>query len=234
MYFDDDFIESLPEDIPSAIAEICKRYSEIRQRLPSAQDKHLFVTEAFGLIAAYSEANSLGIDVPKIVGEQNADGKNASQFFTKLRSQSSQQMGQNQLEQYKNIFTARLGKVFHYEFSEGDLKRIQDLINELRDLISASEDLEAKHKRRILNKLNKLQSEIHKSVSDLDTLYGSVIELSVLARIVGENLKPVVDRIRELMSIVWPTQARAFGLPSNAPFELPGQTKDDKSKNDKS
>ncbi len=234
MYFDDEFLESLPEDIPSAIEAICQKYLETSRPTSTTEDKYNLIAEAFGFVAAYSETNSLAINVPTIAGKINVDEKNATQFFQKLREESSQERGQSQVEQYKNIYATRLGKVFHYEFSEGDLKRIQDLINELRDLISASEDLEAKHKRRVLNKLEKLQSEIHKSVSDLDTLYGSVIELSVVARIVGENLKPVADRVRELMSIVWPTQARAFGLPSNAPFELPGQVEDDESEIGKS
>ncbi len=227
MYFDDKFLKSLPKKPNEGIVTICKEF-ERRWKLGGANYFDLII-ESFALISTYSEAYNLGITVPQITDDTTPFRNNVKSFISRLLRDFNPKAYSEQFEQYKSGFATRLGTGFYYEFSEGDLKRIQVLINELRNLISASEDLEAKHKRRVLNKLEKLQSEIHKSVSDLDTFYGSVIELSVVARIVGENLKPVVDRVRELVSIVWPAQARAFGLPSNAPFELPGQTEDDKS-----
>jgi len=229
MYFDEEFCKSLPEDSSSAIKEICKKYSDVFSNLPDTASRYLLIVEFYAFIAVYYEANGLGIKVPEVEGDYSVDSKEASRFVENLLSETSRQMGQNAFQRYKNLFATRLGTRFHYEFSEGDLKRIQDLINELRDLISASEELEAKHKRRVLDKLEKLQAEFHKKVSDLDQFYGSLIELSVVARIIGENFKPVVDRIGELVKIVWPVQARAFDLPSNAPFQLPGQSESDTS-----
>ena len=124
-------------------------------------------------------------------------------------------------EKYKRSFERKFGKGFLYQFSDGDLKRIQTLINELREIISKTEALDEDHRSRLLKRLEKLQSELHKTVSDLDRFWGLLIEGSVVLKKIGENAKPIVDRIQEIVNIVWRVQARAEELPSNLPLELP-------------
>lgn len=118
------------------------------------------------------------------------------------------------IEQFKNHFSISLNNAFGYEFTDGDLKRIRTLINELRELITENTELDEDHKRRLLKRLEKMQAEIHKKVSDLNAFYGLAIEASVMLKKVGENAKPIVDRIKELTGISWSTQARAENLPS--------------------
>lgn len=47
----------------------------------------------------------------------------------------------------------------------------------------------------------------------------------------GENAKPIVDRIKEITEIAWRTQARAEELPSGSEYPLPSSDADG---NDKS
>ena len=110
--------------------------------------------------------------------------------------------------------------VFCYEFSEGDLNRVQKLVNELRDQISSLSKLSDDHKRRLLARLEKLQSELHKRVSDLDRFWGMIGDAGVVLGKLGKDSKPIVDRIREISEIVWRTQARTEELPSNSPSPL--------------
>jgi hypothetical protein len=117
----------------------------------------------------------------------------------------------------KAKFAAKLGAGFAYEFSEGDLNKVQTSINELRDLISASEIIEDNHKQRLLKRLEHLQSELHKKMSDLDRFWGFVGDAGVVMGKFGKDAKPITDRIREIMKIVWNTQARAEELESGAP-----------------
>jgi hypothetical protein len=119
-------------------------------------------------------------------------------------------------EKYAKIF----GTTFVYQFSDGDLKRIQQLINELRDEITKSELFDAKHKQRILKKLEGLQSELHKKMSSLDRLWGLIGEAGVALGKFGQDAKPLVDRIREISQITWRTQARAEELPSGTTLPL--------------
>ncbi len=114
-------------------------------------------------------------------------------------------------------YSAKLGACFTYEFSDGDLKKVQMSISELRDLISGSAFIEDNHKQRLLKRLERLQSELHKKMSDLDRFWGVVGDAGVVIGKFGKDAKPLADRIKEIMNIVWRTQARAEELESGSP-----------------
>lgn len=109
-----------------------------------------------------------------------------------------------------------LDKGFFYEFTDGDLKRIQKIINELREQVSSSTIFEEDHKRRLLRRLESLQSEMHKKMSDVDRIWGLVGDAGIAIGKFGKDAKPFVDRIKELSQIAWKTQARAEELPSSS------------------
>ena len=120
-------------------------------------------------------------------------------------------------ERLASKFRAGIGSKFSYEFTESDLKRIQTLLNELRALVSNTQHFEPEHQQRILAPLENLQKELHKKVSDLDRFWGLLGDAGVMLAKIGNDAKPIVDRIREMTSIVWKTQGRAEQIPSNAP-----------------
>ena len=115
----------------------------------------------------------------------------------------------------RDRFNLYLSDSFAYEFSQGDLERIQTLVNELRDYISQCEELEEEHRQRLLKRLENLQSELHKKVSDLDRFWGLVGDAGVVMGKLGKDAKPIVDRIKEIAKITWNTQSRAEELPSD-------------------
>ena len=90
----------------------------------------------------------------------------------------------------------------------------------MRDNISASELFTSEHQQRLLRRLEKIQSELHKKVSDLDRFWGLIGDMGVVIGKFGKDAKPIVDRIREITNIVWTTQSRSEELPSgtNIPF----------------
>ncbi|SMN01260.1 hypothetical protein SPONL_1888 [uncultured Candidatus Thioglobus sp.] len=124
------------------------------------------------------------------------------------------------IETYKNQYKSVLKSSFAYEFSQGDVDRIQILINELREHITGMDNLSNGHKERLLKRLEKLQSELHKRLSNLDRFWGIVGDAGVALGRLGKDAKPIVDRIKEISEIVWRTQARSEELPSNSPYPL--------------
>ena len=230
MIFDDITIESLPDDPREAVISVCTEYSKhIRDYQHNSDEEYQFALKGYAFLDVLLDTKGLKAEKLEITGAKEKDVQTIRNFINKLKNDMHIKIRRSTYDDYRSAYTMKFGTVFHYEFSEGDLKRIQKLVNELRDIISVTEELESEHKQRVLRKIEKLQSELHKKIKDLDLFYGTIIELSVTARIVGENFKPVVDRIRELVGIVWPVQARAFELPSDAPFELPRQTEGNKS-----
>lgn len=176
--------------------------------------------EIYSLISSLKEAKrieytadepNLNAAFPIICGQlSHFMGEVNTQLEAKFRTKTNQR----KVDQLKNHFSLTIVNAFGYEFTDGDLKRIRALINELRELISENTELDEEHKLRLLKRLEKMQAEIHKKVSDLNAFYGLAVEASVMLKKVGENAKPIVDRIKELTGISWNTQARAENLPS--------------------
>jgi hypothetical protein len=115
---------------------------------------------------------------------------------------------------FRTRFRNSLGSGFAFEFSQGDFDRVQELLNQLRALISAAASFDEEHRQRLLRRLEKLQSELHKKISDLDRLWGLIGDAGVVLGKLGNDAKPIVDRIREITEIVWQTQSRTEELPS--------------------
>lgn len=109
-----------------------------------------------------------------------------------------------------------------YVFSDDDFSTIQKLINEMRDIITSSDIITANHKRRLLERLERMQRELHKTTSDLDRFWGFIGEAGIAIGKFGNDIKPLVDRIHELAKIVWKTITLKETLLNNhMPISLP-------------
>jgi len=223
--FDEEYFENLPNDPILAGLHVCKEILDLHRRSPTAQqfeqyDEYLL---ALGLFGALNEAYSLKFDSPPLTGNKSDNIRRIAEFFQAAETEMTKNAAQITVERFKTQFARKFGRIFSYEFSEGDLNRIQQLINEVRQLISDSKLLSENHKGRLLKRLETLQSELHKKVSDLDRFWGLIGEAGVVIGKFGNDVKPIVDRIREIAEIVWRTQARAEELPSGLPLPMLGQ-----------
>jgi len=97
---------------------------------------------------------------------------------------------------------------------------MQTLINEMRNLIKKSKDFEEGHKKRLLKRLEKLQGELHKKMSNLDMFWGLIGDAGVVLGKFGEDAKPLVDRVGEILKIVCRTQAKAENIKNILPLNL--------------
>lgn len=211
--FDDEFILSLPEDPKVGLFMIC---SKVDTNVLNAT----FLYEAFALMEAYIFANDIEITIPPLPNERNSRLKVIAGFISgtrdTLRSHYQLTEDQQKIANFKGKFATMIGRSFVYEFTEGDLKKIQGLLNDLRGLVSDSHLFEDAHRRRLLKRLEKLQEELHKKQSDLDHFWGLVGDAGVAIGKFGKDAKPIVDRIREITDIVWRTQSRAEELPTGS------------------
>lgn len=207
-----EYIVSVMESM--SFAKLLKRYSEVLE----------LVAEIIASIEEESYFSHLALPSLPEVGHENVE--NLKEFINyvaliKIAVQPliDDEIGSNKknqlfaaIENKKKI----LDKGFFYEFTEGDLTRVQQLINELRQEIVASNLFEEGHRRRLLRRLEAMQAEIHKKMSDVDRIWGLVGDAGVVIGKFGKDAKPFVDRIKELSQIAWKTQARAEELPSSS------------------
>lgn len=221
------FVSDLPQDYRSALITVGVHFglwwTSIGAPGGTLQvDHHNDTVEWLGLYYSVAATRGHPIDNMQFGADPGTNMANISQFITgycqKLRSELTSMQAATILAAAKEKFTPYLTNSFCYEFSEGDLLRVQELLNELRNEIQNNSELDEDHKRRVLRRLEKLQLELHKKVADLDRFWGLVGEAGVVIGKFGNDAKPIVDRIREIAQIVWNTQARAEELPSGSSF----------------
>lgn len=217
MLFHDDFIESLKTD---PVRNAAKIFEIAKSELSPGQgwkDLDLeILTEAYALAIELFESDLLPLDkkYPVLTGAIDEDCKSIMEFLDYIQESCLAETSKLRIESFRSRFRTSLGSGFAYEFSQGDLTRVQQLVNELRAQIADNKVLELGHKQRLLQRLEKLQSELHKKMSDLDRFWGLIGDAGVAIGKLGIDAKPIVDRIREIADIVWQTQSRAEELPS--------------------
>lgn len=180
--------------------------------------EHEIMLEAYALITAMEDAGLIQFRsvASSVEGDRNSSCAAISVFLTDVSREFEQQLSGHKLESLKKKFASIVSVSFAYEFTEGDVTRIQTLINELRDLMANDSALDEGHKRRLLKRLEELQKELHKKVSDLSHFYTLMGDFGVATGKLGKDAKPFTDRIGELLGFAWKAQARAEELPSSA------------------
>lgn len=217
MVFTDEFIEALKSDPVTEAARILELAQSQLSKVEGWQDQDFAVlVEAYALAVEIIDAGLLPIQAkyPPLTGSKDKDCPSIYQFLEFVHETCIREASKLRVKSLRSRFRASLGTGFVYEFSQGDLERAQHLINELREQIAKVTSLDHEHQQRLLRRLEKLQSELHKRVSDLDRFWGLIGDAGVVLGKLGNEAKPIVDRIREIADIVWQTQSRAEELPS--------------------
>ncbi|MGZ5077700.1 MAG: hypothetical protein ACXV9R_13880 [Methylobacter sp.] len=218
MLFTDEFIVSLNEDPIKGTLQICEiTFQDLPSEHPRQQKDYEKLIEIYALLTELIESGLLPVNIQSkfsLSGNLYQDCRNILEFVNHVREKCKLLHSQLELQSKRSKLKAALGTTFCYEFSQGDMDRVQSLINQIRDLIASSKNLEEDHQRRLLMRLEKLQSELHKRMPDLDRFWGLIGDAGIVLGKLGTDAKPVVDRVKEIADIVWRTQSRAEELPS--------------------
>lgn len=222
MLFNEEFINNVQEDPINGVVKACElALSAVNEVKTSEHEwneiEHEILWEAASFLSAVIEQEGFTVpaDFPKATGNIATNCSRILEYIKMIENHFNEQSVLLNVQSYTSRYKTSLKSSFAYEFSQGDLERIQTLINELRTQISEQKSLEEDHKQRLLRRLEKLQAELHKRVSDLDRFWGLVGEAGVVLGKLGDDAKPIVDRAREIAEIIWKTQARTEELSSD-------------------
>jgi len=186
---------------------------------PSEIDYYPEYLDTYAAIETYLIGNGYSFEQPVFGSDFKMNIQSTQNFINELfntfEPKYNEQLSLNIINTARIKFKQKLDIGFLYNFSDGDVTRIQQLLNELRDLISVTNKFDAKHKERLLLRLESLQKELHKKMSSLDKFWGLIGDAGVVLGKFGTDAKPFVDRIKEITQIIWRIQARAEELPSN-------------------
>ena len=115
---------------------------------------------------------------------------------------------------------------FLISLSSEEKGRIDDLLSEIRNIVRGSTAITDEFKRRLLKVVNNLQAELDKEYSDYRVFLDGMVEVSEVVGDVGENVKPLFDRVKELFGIADKVRKTKEALESpTTPEALPAPQK---------
>ncbi|MCH8823209.1 MAG: hypothetical protein IH984_06830 [Planctomycetes bacterium] len=222
--FDDAFVANLPDDPWDRLAQVCNYFNEWYGKLAGGThiQHHEQIIDAYALLRTVLSQHKEHLkDIPNAFKVQHNPQDNVNNIvsqFKKISDLAQQTLGHRfadynfttSSERYEAMFADDL----RIEFHEDDIARLQVLINELRDEISGCASLEANHQYRLLRRLERLQKELHKTVSNLDNMWIFIGDAAFVLGKAAEDVKPMFVLIREMMGITRNAMARAHGLPA--------------------
>jgi hypothetical protein len=216
--------KDLPKDPLKAAISLCEFIREDWRERNSKKTWREDMVETFALLSIWLEKFDLPILMPlpelpnnyQVVALERIH-KWAEAFQEHLENTTRHSYLEKAVQSYK----LHLGVGFSYQLTEGDRTRIQELITKLRQQIASSQVLGEDHKRRLLMRLEKLQRELHKRMSDYDRVYGLAIDGIILVQKFGDAVKPITELLREITKLFWISQTRAEELPGDSPLPLP-------------
>jgi hypothetical protein len=206
-FFSRELLLSLPPDNDEALLVIGEEFRKFDQSITTNKiAKHSDYVELLSLLKAFCEHRNLTAELPVLGTDILVNIINIEKVFSDLITSASGRITrrdtasefQEKHAGYRDLFAG----ISAYEFSDQDYLRVQQLINELRDLISNSQLITSDHKRRLLRRLEAMQSELHKRSSDIDRFWGFIGEAGIAVRKFGEDIKPISERVQELGRIV--------------------------------
>ncbi len=206
-FFPPKTLTGLPADNIEALAVLCGEFERFEGHARQFPEHHNDYVEALSVLKAFAVARGAHLEpLPEIGSQRHQNISNISAWFTRLRnsvraeltSRNSRTYFESKAEEYLALFA----RVSVYEFAEPEFKRVQDLINELRELIRGSSLIGDDHKRRLLRRLEAMNGELRRKTSDIDRFWGFLGEAGIAMRKFGQDLEPISTRVLELSGIV--------------------------------
>jgi len=152
-----------------------------------------------------------------------------------LRDYSALQLERDATERAELLeehFQVLLDNHLGYDLNEQQLVELRRWVTELQARISGTHTLPEHRHERLLRRLDKLQLELHTKLSSLDRLYGTIMEVVVVAQSLGDESQAVIDIAGKIFAIIWAVHSRKDGrglsqtivplpLPPPESFEIP-------------
>lgn len=206
----------LDENPYVALQALCEKYQEFyRESLSKSENQTIeLYSEA---ISAHSFIQSFAskwqLQPTKFAPESNRNTniKRLTDLVFEISGKAEKKYSEIAAEEASEKYDSMFGNIYSYKIPEKDFQRIQTLVNELRDQINKSKEIKEEHKKRLIKRLDKLQSELNKDMANFDRFWGVAIEVSGHIGIVCENIKPFFDTINEMVDIVTKIMKLATG-----------------------
>ena len=89
-----------------------------------------------------------------------------------------------------------------FELGPDQKSEVQKKVNELRETVQKSGILDEEHKIRLLRRIALIEREIYKTRGRIDTVLAGIVDFGTAFGKFGEEAKPFVERMTELLSAI--------------------------------
>ena len=197
-------IENLPDDPDVALAVIADLLAQ--ESGPAMQNDAFTIHDAnawYADIQAHLIAHDLTERYPKLdCGTPAGDPSTFWEWWHRYAAD---------LRQYRTlIYMTRKRNGSTVVLPPARKADIHALLNQIREIVERLNLSETK-RNMIYRLIAKLQSEVDQSRTGVQTVLNMVLEASRVAKEVGENAKPLVDRVKELFGIFADAESGSTG-----------------------
>ncbi len=228
VFFSEQFIRSLPLDRFGSILAIVTAFRRMLRETPGDQKRYQMAQEACAILAGYLQREGFAITVPRLGPEYDVLDRQArlekvsqvSKFMDELETDIKAQDHIDRFDLLLRESSALMGEDVCYDFSDEELGRIRKSLNEIKQLVLAGASLKPVHASRLVKSADRLDADLRLKTCDLSHFWGFIAEASLALRLAAKDVRPITDEVDKLVKIVWPIQAKAFGLPADTPFRL--------------
>jgi hypothetical protein len=206
MYIADNYLHSDFEDAKLHLKEMLRDTLEEMQMLQNENELSFYDSvDTLNIIIEF--ANSYDINNKILLASSPTTSLNIiklldSYYFDVVAKETS--------SQYRELFAKKV-----YILTDDEYDKIQNNINTLRDKIINSKEFSEEHKTRLLEKLEKLQNEIHKKMSSTDKVLGNVVSLGHILGKTTKEAKPFIDEVKDILKIIFKSKEKTENLPDS-------------------
>ncbi len=159
--------------------------------------------KSLNIINAFSKQNQLStIDLANI--QYSSLGKG---FIDAVKARLELLLTDEYDENLDDLF------ISNNKINDDEYNTIQNMINELRNKIHSNKQLEDEHKDRILKKLNEMQAQLDKKISDGEIIKGKALSIiNILSFGRKEVISPILKDTTELIKAINKMENKYSGL----------------------
>jgi hypothetical protein len=222
MAIDSNFINKLPDNVLLAEQKIVDTFYKTMEVYSMAEDKVAIYEdfiELYSFYQVYAEKHVLDVAFPRLGTNSQNNLELIISFFRnrhRIVSMKVQKYASERIiDEKKTKFKAILFGDYLYEFTSEELKTLRMLLYQLKNLLTDCPHLDSQFTQRLTRRIDNISKDLHIEMPSLDILWGLVGEAGVIVGKAGEKVAMIVNKIREVIHLIWQVQARSEKLSSD-------------------
>lgn len=215
-----DYVASLPTEAIEALKIVCDDYKILDTAKKSEKFINLVGYLKFNIKELMQPTNSSLLSLLESLTDTYVKANNDTQnpqvitnfesLFKNVTLSHINHVADQQADYFKQLTNA---DGTGYTLGEGDCRKIQELINELRDTINADASIADEHKKRLLKKLNQLQTELNKEHPNYKEFWYYVMANIAYANAALIGAEPIINFLYKITDILIKPMSTLSGLP---------------------